>query len=69
MTPEQAIQEARENAARYRRVRELVKKHGGGFHGPHVEHVSMSEAAFIEMIEDPEFAAIFQRPQQKEPRT
>lgn len=30
----------------------LAKKHGGKFHGPHVEHLSIPETAFVSMMEE-----------------
>lgn len=45
--------------AKHSEIRRLVKKHGGGWHGPHVEHIDMTEAAFFKMIDDPEFGALF----------
>lgn len=45
----------------YQAVRPLVKKHGGQWHGPHVETLSMPETKFYEMLEDPEFVKLFQR--------
>jgi hypothetical protein len=33
-------------------IRELVFKHGGAFHGPHVEHLSIPESKFFAMMRD-----------------
>lgn len=38
------------------KVRAIVAKHGGQWHGPHVEHLSMAETKFYAMLNDPEFA-------------
>ncbi len=34
------------------RMRALIKKHGGGFHGPRVEHLSMEEQAFWRFLRE-----------------
>lgn len=34
------------------RIRAFVKKHGGSFHGPNIEHLSMEEQAFYRMMVD-----------------
>lgn len=33
-------------------IRSLVHKHGGMFHGPRVEHISMEEQAFYRMMRE-----------------
>lgn len=34
------------------KIRMLVKKHGGEFHGPNVEHLSIPESNFWNFIEE-----------------
>lgn len=40
-----------QKAHRQQRWRGLFKKHGGTFHGPHVEHASCEEQAFWRFVE------------------
>lgn len=46
------ISQLRAEADEEQFVRELVSKHGGGFHGPRVEHLSMEEQAFYRMMRE-----------------
>ena len=47
-----ATPEFRKRTLRDDAIRALIAKHGGGFHGPHVEHLSMEERAFWRMIHE-----------------
>ena len=33
-------------------LREMLRQHGGRFHGPHVEHLSMEEQAFWRFMDE-----------------
>ena len=46
------IKRAKDAAEMRRVVEKLLERHGGRFHGPNVEHLSMEEQAFWRFIED-----------------
>jgi hypothetical protein len=50
--PDKTLAQMRAEADEERFIKALVQKHGGGFHGPRVEHLSMEEQAFYRMMRE-----------------
>lgn len=46
------VEEAEKTGLTHTDIRGLIKRHGGAFHGPNVEHLNMEERAFWRFIEE-----------------